>query len=101
MTDNPLKIILAGALGRMGKTLTSILLESKNFELAGVVEIPENIKNHLDIVPVRWIDEVFKRALEREPQPRLIRYASTISSFFQSFLIFFRLFILYISPSET
>jgi ATP-dependent Lon protease len=31
-------------------------------------EIPENAKNHLDIVPVRWIDQVLEVALERVPQ---------------------------------
>ena len=30
-------------------------------------DIPENAKNHLEIVPVRWIDQVLKIALEREP----------------------------------
>jgi len=30
-------------------------------------EIPDNIKNKLEIVPVRWIDEVLKVALERQP----------------------------------
>ena len=32
-------------------------------------EIPENIKNQLDIVPVKWIDKVLEVALERVPQP--------------------------------
>jgi ATP-dependent Lon protease len=31
-------------------------------------EIPENVKNHLEIVPVRWIDRVLEVALERVPQ---------------------------------
>ena len=31
-------------------------------------EIPENVKNHLEIVPVRWIDRVLEIALERVPQ---------------------------------
>jgi ATP-dependent Lon protease len=30
-------------------------------------EIPENVKNHLEIVPVRWIDRVLEVALERLP----------------------------------
>ncbi len=30
-------------------------------------EIPENVKNHLEIVPVRWIDRVLEVALERMP----------------------------------
>ena len=31
-------------------------------------EIPENVKNHLEIVPVRWIDRVLEVALEKVPQ---------------------------------
>ncbi len=34
-----------------------------------LTEIPGNIKNHLDIYAVRWIDEVLKIALERLPSP--------------------------------
>ena len=32
-------------------------------------ELPENIKNSLEIVPVKWIDKVLEVALERAPQP--------------------------------
>ena len=32
-------------------------------------EIPSNIKQGLDIKPVRWIDEVFEIALQRMPDP--------------------------------
>ncbi len=32
-------------------------------------EIPENVKNNLEIVPVRWIDRVLEVALETMPQP--------------------------------
>jgi len=32
-------------------------------------EIPENVKNRLEIVPVRWIDRVLEVALEAAPQP--------------------------------
>jgi ATP-dependent Lon protease len=32
-------------------------------------DIPENVKNHLEIVPVRWIDRVLEVALEMLPQP--------------------------------
>jgi ATP-dependent Lon protease len=34
-------------------------------------EIPENIKNNLDIRPVRWIDEVLQHALQRMPVPKV------------------------------
>ncbi len=32
-------------------------------------DIPENVKNGLEIVPVRWIDKVLEIALERAPTP--------------------------------
>ena len=32
-------------------------------------DIPENVKNKLEIVPVRWIDQVLAVALERMPKP--------------------------------
>ncbi|MFN0315249.1 MAG: endopeptidase La [Burkholderiales bacterium] len=34
-----------------------------------LVEIPENIKNRLDIHPVKWFDQVLELALERKPVP--------------------------------
>lgn len=33
-----------------------------------LTEIPENIKNRLDIHPVKWIDQVLDLALERKPE---------------------------------
>ncbi len=32
-------------------------------------DIPENVKNHLEIIPVKWIDRVLELALERMPEP--------------------------------
>ena len=32
-------------------------------------DIPENVKNQLEIVPVKWIDRVLEVALETAPQP--------------------------------
>src|SRR5204863_1762619 len=32
-------------------------------------EIPENVKNDLEIVPVKWIDKLLEVALERRPTP--------------------------------
>ena len=32
-------------------------------------EIPENIKGKLEIIPVKWIDEVLEVALQRMPTP--------------------------------
>lgn len=34
-----------------------------------LTEIPDNIKNKLDIHPVKWIEQVLKIALERQPEP--------------------------------
>jgi len=34
-----------------------------------LTEIPDNIKNKIEIVPVKWIDQVLERALERAPEP--------------------------------
>ncbi|MBL8431313.1 MAG: hypothetical protein JNK80_02870, partial [Dechloromonas sp.] len=33
-----------------------------------LTEIPDNIKNKIEIVPVKWIDQVLERALERKPE---------------------------------
>jgi ATP-dependent Lon protease len=35
-----------------------------------LAEIPDNIKNKLDIHPVKWIDQVFEMALEHMPEPQ-------------------------------
>jgi ATP-dependent Lon protease len=32
-------------------------------------EIPDNVKSGLEIIPVKWIDQVLKVALERMPEP--------------------------------
>jgi ATP-dependent Lon protease len=34
-----------------------------------LAEIPDNIKNKLEIIPVKWIDKVLELALERLPEP--------------------------------
>ena len=34
-----------------------------------LAEIPDNIKNKLEVVPVKWIDKVLEMALERMPTP--------------------------------
>ena len=41
-----------------------------------LVEIPKNIKQGLDIRPVRWIDEVLELALQRTPQPKSVKTES-------------------------
>jgi ATP-dependent Lon protease len=32
-----------------------------------LIDIPDNVKNSIEIVPVRWIDKVLELALERMP----------------------------------
>jgi ATP-dependent Lon protease len=34
-----------------------------------LVDIPDNVKNKLDIHPVKWIEQVLEIALERKPEP--------------------------------
>lgn len=38
-----------------------------------LVEIPKNIKQHLDIKPVKWIDDVLEFALQRLPVPKVAK----------------------------
>jgi ATP-dependent Lon protease len=34
-----------------------------------LTEVPDNIKNAIEVIPVRWIDQVLELALERKPVP--------------------------------
>src|SRR5512135_2890974 len=49
-----------------GGTKTVLIPEETVKALA---EIPDNVKNRLEIVPVKWIDKVLEVALERRPVP--------------------------------
>jgi ATP-dependent Lon protease len=49
-----------------GNIKTVIIPADNERDLA---EIPDNIKADLDIVPVRWIDEVLEKALQYQPAP--------------------------------
>lgn len=51
---------------RRGGIKTVLIPEENVKDLA---EIPDNVKNHLEIVPVKWIDKVLEVALERVPEP--------------------------------
>ena len=53
------------AAGRGG--IKTVLIPEENVK--DLVEIPDEIKNKLDIHPVRWIEQVLERALERQPTP--------------------------------
>ncbi|MGI4981994.1 MAG: S16 family serine protease, partial [Janthinobacterium lividum] len=33
-----------------------------------LTDIPDNVKNNIEIMPVRWIDKVLELALERMPE---------------------------------
>jgi ATP-dependent Lon protease len=45
--------------------IKTALIPSENVK--DLTEIPDNIKNKIEIVPVKWIDQVLERALERMP----------------------------------
>jgi ATP-dependent Lon protease len=47
--------------------IKTVLIPEENIK--DLQEIPDNVKNGLEIVPVRWIDQVLKVALERVPVP--------------------------------
>jgi len=53
------------AAGRGG--IKTVLIPEENVK--DLVEIPDEIKNRLDIHPVRWIEQVLERSLERQPTP--------------------------------
>jgi len=47
--------------------IKTVLIPEENMK--DLQEIPENVKNGLEIVPVRWIDKVLEIALEKMPTP--------------------------------
>jgi len=47
--------------------IKTVMIPEQNVK--DLVEIPDNIKNQLDIHPVKWIDQVLEIALERMPTP--------------------------------
>jgi ATP-dependent Lon protease len=47
--------------------IKTVLIPEENTK--DLQEIPENVKNNLEIVPVKWIDKVLEVALERAPTP--------------------------------
>ena len=48
--------------------IRTVLIPKENEK--DLVEIPKNVKQGLDIRPVKWIDEVLEIALTRQPEPR-------------------------------
>lgn len=47
--------------------ITTVLIPDENQK--DLVDIPKNVKDHLDIRPVKWIDEVLQVALQHMPTP--------------------------------
>ncbi|MBT2325550.1 endopeptidase La [Variovorax paradoxus] len=47
--------------------IKTVLIPEENAK--DLQDIPENVKNGLEIVPVKWIDKVLEIALEKEPTP--------------------------------
>src|ERR1700754_3054173 len=48
-------------------SIKTVLIPEENVK--DLQDIPENVKNQLEIVPVKWIDQVLEIALESMPQP--------------------------------
>ena len=47
--------------------IKTVLIPEENAK--DLQEIPDNVKNGLEIIPVKWIDQVLQVALERQPIP--------------------------------
>jgi ATP-dependent Lon protease len=47
--------------------IKTVLIPEQNVK--DLADIPDNVKNKLEIVPVRWIEKVLEVALERQPEP--------------------------------
>ena len=47
--------------------IKTVLIPEENVK--DLVDIPDNIKNKLDIHPIKWIDAALELALERKPVP--------------------------------
>ena len=47
--------------------IKTVLIPEENAK--DLQDIPENVKNGLEIVPVKWIDKVLEVALEKQPKP--------------------------------
>jgi ATP-dependent Lon protease len=46
--------------------IRTVLIPEENVK--DLADIPDNVKNRLEIVPVKWIDRVLELALERTPE---------------------------------
>jgi ATP-dependent Lon protease len=46
--------------------IKTVLIPEENVK--DLAEIPDNVKSQLEIIPVKWIDQVLEKALERVPE---------------------------------
>jgi ATP-dependent Lon protease len=47
--------------------IKKVLIPDQN--VRDLTEIPANVKNALEIIPVKWIDQVLEHALSKSPMP--------------------------------
>ncbi|MGZ5203227.1 MAG: S16 family serine protease, partial [Telluria sp.] len=55
--------------------IKTVLIPEQNVK--DLAEVPDNVKNKLEIIPVRWIEKVLEVALERQPEA-LVDMASQV-----------------------
>jgi ATP-dependent Lon protease len=63
--------------------IKTVLIPEQNVK--DLADIPDNVKNKLEIVPVRWIEKVLEVALERQPEaivdvPAVASSSSTVTT---------------------
>jgi ATP-dependent Lon protease len=56
--------------------IKTVMIPEENVK--DLADIPDNVKNRLEIVPVKWIDRVLEIALERQPQSLVEDESGTI-----------------------
>jgi ATP-dependent Lon protease len=58
--------------------IKTVLIPQENVK--DLADIPENVKNGMEIIPVKWIDQVLQAALERMPVPLTDEETAPIAS---------------------
>jgi ATP-dependent Lon protease len=58
--------------------IKTVLIPEENVK--DLADIPDNVKNRLEIVPVRWIDKVLEIALQRQPTPLTDEEAAPVAT---------------------
>jgi ATP-dependent Lon protease len=58
--------------------IKTVLIPEENVK--DLAEIPDNVKNRLEIVPVKWIDKVLEISLQRQPTPLSDEEAAVVST---------------------